>query len=101
MLLHSDDQLLCSCRYEGESLVKLIDWLRSGSLEREAPLLRVLESMPIPKKLTDGEACGTGATAGFSHLYPVVALLVTSTNGTVSHGTLWGLLVCSPHRPRD
>lgn len=39
--------------YEGESLVKLIDWLRSGSLEREAPLLRVLESMPIPKKLTD------------------------------------------------
>ena len=41
-------------RYEGVTLLELTEWLRRGDMEREAQLLRVLDSVPLPKKLTPG-----------------------------------------------
>lgn len=42
-------------RYEGEQLLQLRDWLRRGNIGREAPLLRLVESIWVPNKLTTGE----------------------------------------------
>ena len=35
----------------GESLSKLVEWLKAGSIEREAGLLKALAQAPLPKKL--------------------------------------------------
>jgi hypothetical protein len=50
------DVCVWRCRYEGVALLELAEWLRRGDMEREAQLLRVLDSVPLPKKLTQG-AC--------------------------------------------
>lgn len=44
----------------GVSLSKLVEWLKAGSIEREAGLLKALAQAPIPKKLPQE---GTGLAA--------------------------------------
>ncbi|CAL8466956.1 g6492 [Coccomyxa elongata] len=36
--------------YEGDKLVELVEWLRAGAIEREAPLLDALSQAPLPRK---------------------------------------------------
>lgn len=39
----------------GETLSKLVEWLKAGSTERETGLLKALAQAPIPKKLPPAE----------------------------------------------
>lgn len=34
----------------GDKLVELVEWLRAGAIEREAPLLDALAQAPLPRK---------------------------------------------------
>ncbi len=46
--------------YEGAHLAALLAWLKAGHQEKEAPLVKALEAMPMPKKLGAGARFGVG-----------------------------------------
>ena len=39
------------CVRSGEGVIRLVEWLRAASIEREVGLLKALSQAPVPKKV--------------------------------------------------